>query len=90
MSTYSVQTTKIPQSICYDIDKKTRRFVWGGNEELFIFCVIVQRQIYGAGWENQQTRNASSITTLNNGLKKNSNQLNAPGIEILELREDLR
>ncbi|XP_074267507.1 uncharacterized protein LOC141590888 [Silene latifolia] len=30
---YSMQTAKIPKTICDNIDRKTRRFLWGGNEE---------------------------------------------------------
>lgn len=30
---YSMQTAKIPKIVCDDIDRKTRRFVWGGNED---------------------------------------------------------
>lgn len=30
---YSMQTAKIPRTVCDDIDKRTRRFLWGGTEE---------------------------------------------------------
>lgn len=32
MSFYSMQTAKLPLSICDDIDKRTRRFIWGGSD----------------------------------------------------------
>lgn len=41
-----MQTAKIPRSICDDIDKKTRRFVWGGDDE--------KRKIHLISWERLQ------------------------------------
>lgn len=31
MASYAMQMEKIPRSICDNVDKRTRRFVWGGN-----------------------------------------------------------
>lgn len=28
-----MQSAKIPKTICEDIDKKARRFIWGGDED---------------------------------------------------------
>lgn len=33
MAFYSMQTAKIPKGVCDDIDRKTRKFIWGGDEE---------------------------------------------------------
>ena len=33
MANYSMQTARIPRGVCDEIDKKVRRFVWGGNAE---------------------------------------------------------
>lgn len=41
---YTMQSTKLPRSICDDIDRKSRRFLWGGNEE--------QRKVHLVAWEN--------------------------------------
>ncbi|XP_074290991.1 uncharacterized protein LOC141617725 [Silene latifolia] len=30
---YAIQTAKLPRAICDDLDKKTRRFLWGGDQE---------------------------------------------------------
>lgn len=38
-----MQTAKLPRTICDEIDKKARRFVWGGDEE--------KRKIYLLSWE---------------------------------------
>lgn len=43
---YSMQTAKLPRSTCDDIDKKTRRFIWGGNDE--------SRKIHLLSWETLQ------------------------------------
>lgn len=31
---YSMQTSKIPKNICDDIARKTRRFIWGSDEDI--------------------------------------------------------
>lgn len=46
MATYSMQTAKIPRSICDNIDMKTRRFIWGDNED--------KRDTHLISWENLQ------------------------------------
>lgn len=46
MATYSMQTAKIPRTVCDDLDKKIRRFVWGGDEE--------KRKIHLLSWETLQ------------------------------------
>ncbi|XP_021717958.1 uncharacterized protein LOC110685744 [Chenopodium quinoa] len=33
MSFYSMQTAKVPRTITENIDRKLRRFIWGGNED---------------------------------------------------------
>lgn len=39
-----MQTTKLPRSVCDDIDRKTRKFLWGGTNEA--------RKIHLVAWEN--------------------------------------
>lgn len=46
MACYSMQTAKIPRMICDEIDKKTRRFIWGGSED--------QRRVHLLSWETLQ------------------------------------
>ncbi|KAL2902408.1 hypothetical protein RDABS01_027490 [Bienertia sinuspersici] len=46
MALYSMQTAKVPKSICDEIDKKTRRFIWGGDED--------HRKIHLISWETMQ------------------------------------
>jgi len=29
--TYTMQTARVPRSICNEVDKKIRRFLWGGS-----------------------------------------------------------
>lgn len=43
MAYYSMQMAKIPRTICEEIDKKTRRFIWGGDEE--------KKRIHLISWE---------------------------------------
>lgn len=31
---YSMQTAKLPRTICDDMDKRVRRFIWGGSEDV--------------------------------------------------------
>lgn len=45
MAYYSMQTAKIPRSICDDIDRKTRRFIWGNEDK---------RSVHLISWENLQ------------------------------------
>lgn len=41
-----MQTAKIPRSICDKLDKKTRQFIWGGDDE--------RRKIHLLSWETLQ------------------------------------
>lgn len=43
---YSMQTAKVPRAICDDMDRKMRRFIWGGNEDT--------RKIHLLSWETIQ------------------------------------
>lgn len=40
---YVMQTTKLPKSTCDEIDKISRRFIWGGTNE--------QRRIHSVAWD---------------------------------------
>lgn len=33
VSYFSMQIAKLPRAICDEVDKKTKRFIWGGNED---------------------------------------------------------
>ena len=40
---FAMQTAKLPRSLCGDIDRKNRSFLWGGNVE--------ERKIHNASWD---------------------------------------
>ena len=40
---YAMQTARLPQSLCDDIDRKSQRFLWGGNAK--------NRTIHNVAWE---------------------------------------
>lgn len=46
MSNYAMQTAKIPRGVCDEIDKRTRRFIWGGSED--------HRKIHLLPWDKLQ------------------------------------
>ncbi|XP_021761146.1 uncharacterized protein LOC110725977 [Chenopodium quinoa] len=46
MANYAMQTARTPRSICDDLDKRTRSFLWGGDEE--------KRRIHLISWESLQ------------------------------------
>lgn len=46
LACYSMQSAKIPKTICDDLDKKVRRFIWGGNED--------KRAIHLISWDKLQ------------------------------------
>ncbi|XP_074298106.1 uncharacterized protein LOC141628922 [Silene latifolia] len=46
MANYSMQTAKIPRTICDSIDRKARRFLWGGDE--------TKKSIHLINWETVQ------------------------------------
>lgn len=43
MANYSMQSAKLPRTVCDDVDKRVRRFLWGGTEE--------KRAIHLISWE---------------------------------------
>lgn len=61
---YLMQTEKIPRSVCDNIDKKTRRFIWRGNEEKkgthLIAWEMLQRPSEQGGIEIRSARQANS------------------------------
>lgn len=46
MANYSMQSAKLPRSVCDDVDKRVCRFLWGGTEE--------KRAIHLISWETLQ------------------------------------
>lgn len=46
LATYSMQTAKIPRTICDSLNSRTKRFIWGGTEDT--------RKIHLVSWETLQ------------------------------------
>lgn len=46
MSNYSMQTAKLPKLVCDEVDKKVRKFIWGGSDD--------KRGVHLISWENLQ------------------------------------
>lgn len=46
LGNYSMQSAKIPRSVCEEMDRKTRSFIWGSNDE--------QRKTHLIAWETLQ------------------------------------
>ncbi|XP_074314431.1 uncharacterized protein LOC141649645 [Silene latifolia] len=46
IANYSMQTAKIPRTVCDSIDRKARRFLWGGDD--------LKKPIHLISWENLQ------------------------------------
>ncbi|XP_074289408.1 uncharacterized protein LOC141614562 [Silene latifolia] len=46
IANYNMQSAKIPRSVCDSIDRKSRRFLWGGDED--------KKSIHLVSWENIQ------------------------------------
>lgn len=44
MPMYAMQSTKLPRSTCDDIDRMSRRFLWGGDED--------RRKVHLVSWQN--------------------------------------
>lgn len=51
MSYYAMQTTKLPRTTCDEIDRISRRFLWGGTEE--------QRRVHLVSWDTVTKYKAS-------------------------------
>lgn len=70
MAFYSMQTAKIPRTVCDEIDKMTRRFIWGGDEEkrrihlLSRDTLQKQRDHGGIGILSSRQANAAFLTKL--------------------------
>lgn len=43
IASYAMQTAKIPRTICDNLDRKSRRFIWGGDED--------HKRIHLLAWE---------------------------------------
>ena len=73
IASYAMQTAKIPKNTCDKIDQKTRRFIWGGNEDT--------KRIHLISWERLQS-------PLNQGGLgcRSSRQVNAAFLTKLEWR----
>lgn len=46
LANYSMQSAKIPRNVCEEIDRKTRKFIWGGDED--------RRKTHLLSWETLQ------------------------------------
>lgn len=70
MAYYSMQTAKIPRSLCDELDKKTRRFIWGGTEEKNQFHLLSWETLQkprdqgGIGIRSSRQANAAFLTKL--------------------------
>ncbi|KAL2898047.1 hypothetical protein RDABS01_039829, partial [Bienertia sinuspersici] len=70
MAYYSMQSSKIPKTVCDDIDRRTRRFIWGGDEEkrkvhlLSWDTVQKPRALGGIGIKSARQVNAAFLTKL--------------------------
>ena len=70
LATYSMQTTKIPRTIFDELDKRTRRFVWGGSEDkksihlLSWETLLLPRDKGGLGIRSSRQANAAFLTKL--------------------------
>lgn len=70
LATYSMQTAKIPRAVCDEIDKKTRRFIWGGTEDKRSIHLLswdtlqLPRQHGGIGIRSSRQANSAFLTKL--------------------------
>lgn len=75
LACYSMQTAKIPRTICDNIDKKTRRFIWGGSDE--------KRKIHLLSWETLQLPRNQGGVGLRSARQANSAFLTKLGWRVL-------
>lgn len=70
MATCSMQSAKIPRTVCDSIDKRIRRFVWGGDDEksrvhlLSWETLKLPRDKGGVGLRSARQMNAAFLTKL--------------------------
>lgn len=72
---YSMQTAKIPRTVCDEMDKKVRRFIWGGNEDT--------RKIHLISWETLQRPKQQGGLGLRSARQANSAFLTKLGWRLL-------
>lgn len=70
-----MQTTKLPRSICDSIDKKVRRFVWGGDDE--------HRKLHLLSWETLQRPRKEGGVGIQSARQTNSAFLTKLGWRVL-------
>lgn len=75
MSNYSMQTAKVPRSICDEIDKKTRRFIWGGSD--------AKRATHLIAWETLQKPKAQGGLDMRSARQANAAFLTKLGWRVL-------
>lgn len=65
---YSMQTALIPRSICDEIDRKTRRLIWGGSEEQskihLVSWATKDKEDGELGFKSMRQTNAAFLTKL--------------------------
>ena len=65
-----MQTTRFPRSLCDDIDKRSKRFLWGGTEQtrkihnLSLGQLIKTKEVGGLGFRTMRETNAAFLTKL--------------------------
>lgn len=70
MALYSMQTVKVPRGICDEIDKKTRKFIWGENDDQLKVHLISWETLQkpknqgGLGLRSMRQSNAAFLTKL--------------------------
>ena len=70
LATYSMQTARLPRSTCEDLDKKVRKFIWGGNEDKrgthLLAWETLQKPLQqgGLGIRSAKQANAAFLTKL--------------------------
>jgi len=70
ISNFAMQTAKIPRSICNEVDRKTKCFVWGGNDNsrkvhnVSWDIITKSKMLGGLGFKPMRDTNASFLTKL--------------------------
>lgn len=78
---YCMQTTKIPRTMCDDIDRRTRKFIWGGTKS--------QRKVHLLSWETLQKPRDQGGLGIRSAWQANSTFLTKLGWRMLVEPESL-
>lgn len=75
MANYPMQVMKLPRSICDEVDKKVRKFIWGGSE--------AKQGVHLIAWENLQKRYEHGGLSIPSARQANSAFLTKLGWRVL-------